>query len=287
MAGGGAPPPPEAMKRGMSGRVVGVLAVVIAIVAFLAGLGVGAVVYTPRPVVLLVSGHNAPFPPFEEYNDTLGRLVGFNIDIAQEIANATGRQLVTRNFGNFDVLLATVGSNGIDISVASVTITSARNATMDFSDPYWRADQAALENPSMFDLTCADPNNCTPAEIAGSPTDNVIGVQQGTTSDLWVTANVKPLMMDPATNIKRYGNVATEIAALRAGTVGIVIIDKPVAQAYATGGLNVAGTIPTGELWGVVVANNDPQGLLPIINQVLKNLRDSGKYDALVRKWIH
>ena len=290
MAGGGAPPP-EAVRRGMSGRVVGVVAVVVAIVAFFAGLGLGAVLYAPQPVALLVNGHNAPFPPFEVYSDTLGTIVGFNADIAQEIANATGRKLVLRNFVDFDVLLLTVGNGGIDMSIASITMSgskgAARNQSMDFSDPYWKADQAALVHPGTFDLTCANQANCTPAEIAGSP-DHIIGVQLGTTSEGWVDDNVAPLMTDSSANIKRFGNVAIEIAALNTGSVQIVIIDEPVARAFAPqgSGFKVAGAIPTGELYGIAVANNDPQGLITIINQVLRQLRDSGKYDLLVKKWF-
>ena len=288
MAGGGAPPP-EAVRGGMSGRVVGVVAVVVAIVAFIAGLGLGAVVYTPRPATpqFLVNGNNAPFPPFENYSFELKTFVGFNIDFAQEIANATRRTLVIQNFADFDVLLATIRTGGVDMAVASITMTDARNATLDFSVPYWKADQAALVKATSA-FACANLASCTPAEIAGGATDNVIGVQQATTSELWVNKEVAPLMDNNVTNIKRFGSVATVIAALSAGGVDIVIIDEPVAQSYGKpgSGFKVAGTIPTGELYGVAVANGDPQGLIPIINAVLKQLRDSGKWDQLVQKWF-
>lgn len=286
-------PPPEAVRGGMGKGVFAVAVVIVAIIAFVGGLGLGAVIYTPpRPTLTLVNGHNIPFPPFEDYNDTLGTIVGFNVDIAKEIANATGRKLVLRNFVDFPVLLATVGTNGVDMAVASIALSGtkglARNATMDFSDAYWKADQAALVAPGNYDFTCANQGNCTPAEIAGSP-DHVIGVQQGTTSEEWVAVNVAPLMTNSGQNIKTFGNVAILVAGLRTGSLQIVIIDEPVARAYArpaASGFKVAGTIPTGELWGVAVANNDPQRLLPIINEVLRQLRASGKYDLLVQKWF-
>ena len=286
MAGGGAPPP-EAMKRGLGGKVAAVLIVVVAVAAFLGGLGLGALVYTPRPPPDLINANNAPFPPFEDYDDASKMFVGFNIDIAREIANATGRSLVIVNFIDYGVLQASVATGGVDMSVSSMTITDARNTTMDFSDVYWKANQAALvKADSKF--ACANTANCTDAEIAGGATDNVIGVQQTTTSESWVATNVAPLMDNPGLNIKKFANVATEIAALQAGGVTIVVIDEPVAEFYGKpgGGFKKAGTIPTGELYGVAVQNGDPQGLIPIINAVLKQLRDSGKYDLLVQKWF-
>src|SRR3972149_5462778 len=292
MAGGPAPPP-EAMRKGMSGKVAAFVVVVVAIVAFVAGLGLGAVISAPpRLVLTLVNAHNLPFPPFEDYDDALGTIVGFNVDIAQEIANATGRKLVLRNFVDFDVLLATVATGGVDMAVASITMSgskgAARNATLDFSDSYWRAGPGALVAPGNFDFTCANQGDCTPAEIAGSP-DHVIGVQLATTSEQWVDDNVAPLMTNPGQNIKRFGNVATVIAGLRAGSLQIVIIDEPVARAYArpaASGFKMGRPLSTGELYGIAVDDHAPQGLVPIINEVLRQLRASGKYDLLVQTWF-
>jgi len=286
MAGGGAPPP-EAMKRGMSGKITAVIVVVVAVAAFLGGLGAGAFVYAPRPVPDLINANNAPFPPFESYDDTSKMFVGFNIDIAREIANATGRRLVIVNFIDYGILQASVATGGVDMSVSSMTITDARNTTMDFSDVYWKANQAALVKADST-FACANAASCTPAELAGGATDNVIGVQLATTSESWVVANVAPLMNDPGLNIKKFDSVATEIAALQAGGVAIVVIDEPVAEFYGKpgGSFKKAGTIPTGELYGVAVQNGDPQGLIPIINAVLRQLRDSGKYDQLVQYWF-
>jgi len=286
MAGGGAPPP-EAMKRGMSGKITAVIVVVVAVAAFLGGLGAGAFVYGPRPVRDLINANNAPFPPFEFYDDTSKMFVGFNIDIAREIANATGRRLVIVNFIDYGILQASVATGGVDMSVSSMTITDARNTTMDFSDVYWKANQAALVKADST-FACANTASCTPEEIAGGATDNVIGVQLATTSESWVVANVAPHMNDPGLNIKKFDSVATEIAALQAGGVAIVVIDEPVAEFYGKpgSGFKKAGTIPTGELYGVAVEDGDPQGLIPIINAVLRQLRDSGKYDQLVQYWF-
>lgn len=285
MAGGGGPPP-EAMKRGLSGKIAAVIIVVVAVAGFLGGLGLGAIVYAPPPIRELINANNAPFPPFEFYDDANKTFAGFNIDIAKEIANATGRRLVIVNFIDYVVLQASVATGGVDMSVSSMTITDARNTTMDFSDVYWKANQAALVKADST-FACANTASCTPAELAGGATDNVIGVQQATTSEGWVDANVAPLMDNPGLNIKKFGNVATLIGALQAGGVGIVVIDEPVAEFYGKGGgFKKAGTIPTGELYGISVQNGDPQGLIPIINAVLKQLRDSGKYDLLVQKWF-
>ncbi|TLZ55973.1 MAG: hypothetical protein E6K15_06980, partial [Methanobacteriota archaeon] len=79
MAEGGGATPAEAM-RGAKG-ISSVIVVVIAIVTFVAGLGIGAVFLAPPPaprtVTTLFLGTNTPFPPFEFRNSTTDNLEGF------------------------------------------------------------------------------------------------------------------------------------------------------------------------------------------------------------------
>jgi len=105
MAEGGGAPPAEAV-RGAKGVSVAIVAVV-AVVLFLAGVGVGWLVFSPPPtrVTKLFLGTNTPFPPFEFYEDLPSggtNLTGFDVDLIEEI--------VSRGFG-FDQCTATVTTN--------------------------------------------------------------------------------------------------------------------------------------------------------------------------------
>ena len=173
-------PPPEAVRGGVSKTLFAVTVVVVAIIMLGAGIGVGSVFLSTPPRAKLFVGTNAPFPPFESYNDTTGQFVGFDIDIAQLVANRLGKDLVVRNFNSFDLLLTTVGQGGVDMAVSAITMSGSkgneRNSTMDFSNWYYSADQAVVIRTSDT-FTC--PNSvCGQTQVLR----NTIGVQSGTTS---------------------------------------------------------------------------------------------------------
>jgi len=260
----------------------------LAIIAFLAGLGAGYFIYsTPAAKAKLTVATNVPFPPFESYNDTLGRFVGFDIDIASLIANATGRQLVVRNFDNFDLLLTTVGNGGVDMAASGITMSGTqgakRNLTMSFSNPYYNANQAVI---TLAGDTTTCPNNvCDQSELG----NKTIGVQSGTTSEGWVDTNIKPFDPNNATDIHRYGSVTTELQELKNGVYEFMIIDAGPAANIVSGSsstLKLLGTIITNELYGFAVAKGDPQSLVPSINTVLAQIKASGVYDQLLAKWF-
>ncbi len=279
-------PPPEAVRGGVSRTLFAVAVLIVAVIAILAGVGIGYVLYTPPPRARLTVGTNAPFAPFESFNDTTGRFEGFDIDIMQLVADALHRDLVVLNFNDFGVLLTTVGTGGVDVAASAITMSGSagatRNNTMSFSTPYYSANQAVVIR-SGFAFSC--PNNvCTAAEVV----NHTIGVQSQTTSETWVDAEITPIQGNPTQTIHRYANVATEIDALRTSVYDLMIIDEAPARAIATGSggaLAVAGVVITNELYGFAVPRGDPKGLLPTINSILTNLKTPG-YDQLLRKWF-
>src|SRR5439155_27391903 len=117
-------PPPEAVRRGVGKTLFIVTVIVVAIIAFLGGIGVSSLISPPR--ARLFVGTNAPFPPFESYNDTSGQFVGFDIDIAKLVADRLGRDLVVRNFNDFNFLLTTVGQGGVDKAVPATTMYGSK-----------------------------------------------------------------------------------------------------------------------------------------------------------------
>src|SRR5439155_6376768 len=130
-------PPPEAVRRGVGKTLFIVTVIVVAIIAFLGGIGVSSLIAPAR--ARLVVGTNAPFPPFESYNDTNGQFEGFDIDIAKLVADRLGRDLVVRNFNDFNIHLTTVGKGGVDMAVSAITMSGKkwtdRNTTMNFWNP--------------------------------------------------------------------------------------------------------------------------------------------------------
>jgi cystine transport system substrate-binding protein len=74
------------------------------------------------------------YSPFT-FHEASGALVGFDVEIAQEIAKRLGvkAQLIE---GKWDGLIAGLDANRYDAVINEVTITDARKQKYDFSDPY-------------------------------------------------------------------------------------------------------------------------------------------------------
>jgi polar amino acid transport system substrate-binding protein len=283
MAEGGGAPPAEAMRKGKG--VSGVIAIVVAIITFLAGLGVGAVFLAPAPPTAapkLLLGTNTPFPPFEYY-DQQERLVGFDVELIQTLVTRAGYSYEWRDFTDFTALLLAVSASGVDIAIGAITIRADRNASLDFTNPYYESDQGILKLTSDTANYCAAAD-CTVAEL--NRTDLVIGAQEITTSEFWVEDNL-PAVVD-SNNLKLFPGVTQVLQALTAGSVDIVVIDKPAADGIAAGNtaFTVAGTIQTNELYGFAVANTDPDGLIPKLNAQLAAIRADGTYATLLDKYF-
>ena len=79
-------------------------------------------------------GTEGNYSPFT-YRDAKGELVGFDVEIAQEIAKRLGVKAAFTE-GPWDGLIAGLDANRYDAVINEVTITEARKAKYDFSDPY-------------------------------------------------------------------------------------------------------------------------------------------------------
>lgn len=286
--GGGAAPPSAAVRKGIGKTLFAVVVVVVAVLAFVAGLGAGNLLFAPKtsgPSNVFAVGTNIPFPPFEDYNTTTSTYLGFDIDMSVMIANALHRNLSIVNFADFSTLLATVGRGGVDMAASAITSSgsagASRNQSMSFSIPYYLANQAVLVK-SGFWLHCAS-SVC----VANDLKNLTVGVQTGTTSEDWANTYLADNMTGGG-SIKTYTGVDTEIGALQAGTLDAVIIDVGPAKSIAAtsgGSLRVAGQIITGEQYSFAVEKGDPEGILPVINQVITQSMANNTYQTLLTKW--
>lgn len=99
----------------------------------------------------LVVATNAAFAPFEF---TVGNdFAGIDLEIAKLIADTLGMELVIKNM-DFEAITASLGTNGVDVGIAGMTINAARKKVVNFSDPYYTdAYQVilAMEDDTRFD----------------------------------------------------------------------------------------------------------------------------------------
>src|SRR5438128_11984720 len=202
MVEGGVAPPAEAM-RGAKGVSIAIVAVV-AIVLFVAGVGVGWLVFSapPTKVSKLFLGTNTPFPPFESRNATTDELEGFDIELIQTIVHrgwgytacsdtVTNQCYEWNDFRDFSALLAAVSVGRMDIAVGAIIINgdvgAERNKSMDFSNSYYLSNQGILKRTNDNKVYCAAAV-CTVDEL-NSPTV-IMGAHAINTIEVWVEDNL-------------------------------------------------------------------------------------------------
>jgi ABC-type amino acid transport substrate-binding protein len=292
MAEGGGAPPAEAL-RGPKG-VSAIVTIAVAVLTFVAGLGLGVFVLAPPPVAAvppcaapgtnvtsLLLGTNTPFPPFESRQGTT--LVGFDIELLQSLVKRAGYACEWVDFRDFDALLAAVAAGGVDVAASAITmngnIGAARNSTLKFTNSYYLSNQGVLKKASDTTNYCAAAD-CVPSDL--NKTGLRIGVQATTTSFYWVDSNAK------RATVSVKGNVADLLLALQQANIDIIVIDKPAADGIAASNsqFKVQGTIRTNELYSFATARADPKGLIPKLNTQLAAAKSDGTYDRLIKKWF-
>ncbi|SHH47540.1 basic amino acid ABC transporter substrate-binding protein [Thermosipho atlanticus] len=215
----------------------------------------------------LIIGTEPTFPPFEYVNEK-NEIVGFDIDIAQKIADELGVELEIVNLP-FDSLIPALMSDKIDLIVAGMTITEERAKVIDFSIPYFNANQAIVVrgNEGFMPATLED--------LKGKR----VAVQLGTTGDL-VVSDIKEIMV---TRFQKFTDAFLELQNKR---VDAVVLDEAVANAYVKTfpKFVVSAIIDTGEKYGIGVKKGNTE-LLEFVNTVVSNLFKS-PYDLLVEKWF-
>lgn len=103
----------------------------------------------------IVVSTDPAYPPQSSLDESTGEYVGFDIDVATEIAERLGVE-ITWETPSWDILTAGSWNDRWDMSVGSMTPTNDRQQVLDFTDPYYYTPAVALvheDNTSVQDLS--------------------------------------------------------------------------------------------------------------------------------------
>lgn len=211
----------------------------------------------------LVVGTNPEFPPFESVGDN-GEVVGIDIDIINAIAEKIG-MTVTIESMDFDALIPSLSSGKIRVAISAMSNTEERRKNVLFTDPYFQASQKiiAKEGSSI----------AAEADLAGKK----IGVQLGTTGDLYVTEKFTDA------TIERYTKAIDAVQDLVNGKLDAIVIDEAPAGVFAkqAPGLVVLPDRLSDEVYSIALSLGQDE-LCAKMNQALAELKADGTYDKIV-----
>ena len=214
----------------------------------------------------LLVGTDTPFPPFE-----IGQppdISGYDIEVMNAIGEKLGLEVTYQDTG-FDTIFRDVANGQFDTAAAASTITPERQEKVNFTDPYYEAQQALLVAEGSEVATTAD--------LGGV----IVGAQDGTTGETFANDETE------AAEVRGFPEGPDAVAALINGQVEAVIIDQPVAvdAVEKQGGVEIVEEIPTNELYGFAVAL-DKTNLVEAMNGALVELKDDGTLADLYQQYF-
>ena len=221
----------------------------------------------------VVVGMSADYAPYEfHYIDENGKDVigGFDVDIANEIANSLGVELVIQEM-DFDALVAALPAGKIDLVISGMNPTEKRAKVVDFSEIYYNSQHGILVRSEDVD------KYKTFADLEGVK----VGTQLGSTQEQISRNEI------PNADLQLLNNVNNLILELKAGKIDAIVMEKPVAEMAVKSNPELAVGNPIyeeesgGNAVGIAKGNEE---LLAKINEVIKNLNDSGKMDEYIVK---
>jgi polar amino acid transport system substrate-binding protein len=219
-----------------------------------------------------VVGTDAAYAPFESQNEK-GEIVGFDIDVVSAVAKKAGIEVKFVNTP-WEGIFNNLAQGDRDLLVSAITITDERKQTMDFSAPYFDAQQLIAVK--------------TDSKIAGF--DDLkklkVGVQTGTTGD----EVVSKLIGKTSTSVKRFESTPLALKELESGGVDAVVADNGVVIHYVANNAGakfktVSDTAFTPEQYGLAVNKGNAE-LLEKINKGLADIKADGTYDKIYAQYF-
>lgn len=220
---------------------------------------------------VLRMGTNATFPPYEYYEGD--EVVGIDPEIAAAIAEKLGMTLEINDM-DFDPAIAAAQTGQADIVMEGLTVTDDRKEKINFTDSYATGVQVVIV-PEDSDIQSVE-------DLEGK----LIGVQQGTTGDLYCSDTPENGGFGEE-NVQKFTSGPVAVEALKNGQIDCVVIDNEPAKSYVSQneGLKILDTEYITEEYAIGISKDNPE-LLEQINAALQELKDDGTIQSIIDKYI-
>lgn len=162
----------------------------------------------------IVLGTSPDYPPYEFINSKK-EIVGFDIEIAKQIAKDLGVKLEIKDM-EFKGLLAALQAGSVDFVLAGMTPDEDRKKSVDFSQVYYTAVQTVVVRAEDKDKIK------TTDDLKGKK----LGVQKGTIQEDIAKEQVA------GAEAKALGKITDLVLAVKSNNLDAAIIEGPVAKAY-------------------------------------------------------
>jgi polar amino acid transport system substrate-binding protein len=206
------------------------------------------------------------------------QIVGLEAELAEEFAKFLGKSVSFVELEWEDQIPALL-SNRIDIIMSGMSITKMRQLRIAFSEPYFRTGQMGLIHRSSEKRMSGGYYS-----IYAWAIQIRFGVVKATTGEFFVKKN-----LSKARKISSFQTSREAVNALKYRKVDMVIHDAPIILSLAaeneSEGLIALPSLLTEEYLAWGIRKNDVE-LLSSANTFLETLKDDGRLNIIVNRWI-
>ncbi len=211
--------------------------------------------------------------PFE-MTDKKGRFVGFDIDVAKEMAKAMGVKFTPVNTA-WDGIIPSLITNKFDIIISGMTVLQERNLKVNFADPYIIVGQTILLNKKHEGVikSYKDLNNAK----------YIVTSKLGTTGEKAAKAKISKA------TYKSFETSTEAALEVLNGKADAFVYDLPFCVVFMAkqgeGKIIFLDEPFTFEPLAWAINKGDPD-FLNFLNNFLRQLKNDGRYEKIYNKWI-
>ena len=218
-------------------------------------------------------GFESGYMPFE-MTDKKGAFVGFDMDMAKEMAKAMGVKFVPVNTA-WDGIIPALTTKKFDIIMSGMTITQERNLKINFADPYIIVGQTILLNKKLAGKVNSYKDLNNPKYIV--------------TSKLGTTGEMAVKRLIPKATYKSFETEPEAALEVVNGKADAFVYDLPYCAVFnaqqGKGKLIFLDTPFTFEPLAWAINKGDPD-FLNWLNNFLRQVKNDGRYEQIYNKWI-
>lgn len=218
---------------------------------------------------VLVAGLDDTFAPMG-YRDEKNNLIGFDIDMGEEIAKRLGVKMQWQPT-EWDGVILALDSKRFDVIISGMTVTEKRKESINFSTPYVNDGLVMVVKKGTTGYTTA-------ADLKGK----VVGTQAGSSGEEAVKK------MEGLKETKLYKTYPDAFNDLQVGRIPVVVVDAMTAGHYLSKRpdvFEVVGQQLTKEPMAIGIRKADPE-LKAAIDKVIADMQNDGTLTKISMKWF-
>lgn len=219
----------------------------------------------PKTLCLVTS---ADYPPFEFHQQ--GEVIGFDIDLANLIAEELGLKLVIQDV-SFNSLIPTLNSGRADFAMSGLTVTPERLQNVAFSDVYFQPSLAILSSEK-------------------NPIDNVMALE-GKQAGAQLGSIMEQFLREESSKVKGMEIKVLPknpdlVQELKVGRLDAVVLEAAQAAAFAKVYPELIIAMLPHAVDGYAIAFPKDSDWIAPFNSAIGRLKLDGRLQALEQEWL-